>query len=401
MNKQTIARFIERFQDLKTRYTPEELEEKYATLSKTFPEAEADTLRASVQYEAGNFLSIFKPEGDYVITPIILDINILLFIIMAVTGAGVFMPDNESLLAWGANFRPLTLAGQWWRLITNCFIHIGIFHLLMNSYALLIIGAQLEPLLGKARFLAAYIFTGIVASIVSLWWHDLTISAGASGAIFGLYGVYLAMLTTNLIDKSVRKQLLSSILVFVGYNLLYGMKGGIDNAAHIGGLLSGLVIGYAWFPSMRKAEAGNLKLVSIGGIGLLVLCLSWYAVHSIPNDIGTYDAKIEIFSRNEDSALAVLHLPKGTPDAEYAAALEQRGIPRWQENLKLMDEVAALDLPQPVRDRDKILRHYTELRLKSYELMYRELKENTNAYDTALAIYANQTDSVLKILNKE
>jgi rhomboid protease GluP len=400
INKETIDRFIQSYQSVKSRYTPEDLAEKYAILCKTFPEAEADTLKASVAYEVGSFLDIFKPEGDYIITPLILDSIILIFIAMAITGAGVFAPESESLLAWGANFRPYTLDGQWWRLLTNCFIHIGIFHLLMNSYALLIIGAQLEPLLGKARFLAAYLFTGIAASIASLWWHDMTISAGASGAIFGLYGVFLAMLTTSIIEKSVRKQLLGSILVFVAYNLLYGMKGGIDNAAHLGGLLSGLLIGYAYLPTLKQPDNARLKTMSIGIIGALVFAVSAYALHSIPNDIGTYDARMKDFSRNEESALSVLSGRTGRSNADFMTAIEQQGIPRWQENLKLLEEVERLKLPQAVRDRDQMLRRYTELRLKSYELMYRGLKEQTDAYDAELATYANQTDSVLKILNK-
>ena len=128
-----------------------------------------------------------------------------------------------------------------------------------NSQFRLYIGLLLEPRLGTIRFLGAYILTGIAASITSLWWHDLTISAGASGAIFGMYGVFLAMLTTNLIEKSARKALLTSIGVFVFYNLVNGMKGGIDNAAHIGGLVSGLLTGYAFYPSLKRPEAINLK----------------------------------------------------------------------------------------------------------------------------------------------
>ena len=123
-------------------------------------------------------------------------------------------------------------------MITNCFLHIGILHLAFKMYALIFIGVLLEPYLGKLRFAVAYLLTGVFASVASLYWHDHTVSAGASGAIFGMYGVFLAMLTTNLIPKSVRKGLLASIGLFVAYNLLYGLKGwGIDaNAAHIGGL---------------------------------------------------------------------------------------------------------------------------------------------------------------------
>ncbi|MCH5686962.1 rhomboid family intramembrane serine protease [Niabella sp. W65] len=146
---------------------------------------------------------------------------------MVANGVHFLNPEGETLVRWGANFKPATLDGQWWRLLTNCFIHIGILHLLLNMYALMYIGSLLEPYLGKARFLTSYLLTGIAASITSLWWHDLTISAGASGAIFGMYGLFLAMLTTDLIEKEARKPLLTSIGIFVGYNLLYGLKGAL------------------------------------------------------------------------------------------------------------------------------------------------------------------------------
>ncbi len=120
---------------------------------------------------------------------------------MILTGVDIMVPDTESLIAWGANFRPITLAGEWWRLLTSCFLHIGIIHLLMNLYALMYIGIQLEPHLGKTRFLAAYLLTGIAGSANSLYWHEFTVSAGASGAIFGMYG----RISSHAHDKSHRK----------------------------------------------------------------------------------------------------------------------------------------------------------------------------------------------------
>ncbi len=146
--------------------------------------------------QAADLLAVFKPAKDYFITPIILNINLFIFLLMAMMGVSMVQPDSGSLLTWGANYGPLTLAGEWWRLISSCFLHIGVVHLLMNMYAFLLIGAQLEPRLGKLRFSVAYLLTGIIASGTSLWWHRHTISAGASGAIFGMYGVFLAMLTT-------------------------------------------------------------------------------------------------------------------------------------------------------------------------------------------------------------
>jgi rhomboid protease GluP len=210
-----------------------------------------------------NVFSVFIPTEGYFFTPIIVNINILVFAAMVISGVHFMLPDNDSLIKWGANFRPVTLDGQWWRLFTSCFLHIGVIHLLMNLYALIYIGLLLEPHLGKTRFVSAYLLAGIGGSVASLYWHDLTISAGASGAIFGMYGVFLAMLTTNLIEKSARKTLLTSIMIFVGYNLLNGLKGGIDNAAHIGGLVTGMIIGYAFYPSLIKPQQLNLKYLTV------------------------------------------------------------------------------------------------------------------------------------------
>ena len=136
----------------------------------------------------------------------------------------ILQPDTSLLLEWGANYKPLTLNGEIWRLFTCIFEHIGIIHLVMNMYALLYAGIFLERLLGRIRFITAYIVSGICASMISLWWHHNVVSAGASGAIFGMYGVFLSLLLTNLIEKETRKSMLSSIGIFIGYNLLFGMR---------------------------------------------------------------------------------------------------------------------------------------------------------------------------------
>lgn len=95
---------------------------------------------------------------------------------------------------WGADFGPLTLTGDWWRTITCNFIHIGVIHVLMNMYALLYIGIFLEQLIGGRRLISAYFLTGLFSALASLAMHPETISAGASGSIFGLYGIFLSYL---------------------------------------------------------------------------------------------------------------------------------------------------------------------------------------------------------------
>jgi membrane associated rhomboid family serine protease len=124
-------------------------------------------------------------------------------------------------------------------------------------YGLLFVGLFLEPLLGRFRFLLVYLVTGIAASLASIWWHEATVSVGASGAIFGLYGLFIMLILTRVYPPSFGKAFLVSILVFVGFNLLMGFTGGIDNAAHIGGLAGGLIAGLILSPSLKNQNIEN------------------------------------------------------------------------------------------------------------------------------------------------
>ncbi|HLA52548.1 MAG TPA: rhomboid family intramembrane serine protease [Flavitalea sp.] len=395
-NKKNVHSFISTLEELRTSLSKEELERIYQDLKETLVSQEDDILTlppATTTEQVKDFISIFKPRVGFFITPILLDLNIIIFILMAVSGVNILSPDNESMVNWGANFRPMTLEGQWWRLVSNCFLHIGILHLLMNMYALLNIGVLLEPHLGRTRFISAYLLSGITASVASLWWHDMTISAGASGAVFGMYGVFLAMLTTNLIEKAARKALLASIAVFVGYNLIYGLKGGIDNAAHIGGLIGGLIIGYAFIPSLKKPEANNLKFSTVGLLTVLFLASSFVVYKKIPNDFGTYDAKMKEFAAMESMALEVLELPRNTPDDEILFGLKDRGIYYWNENIKLVERLKQLELPLEIRSRNQMLIEYCELRIKTYELLYKGISEGTDQYKDQIENYNQQIGS--------
>lgn len=194
------------------------------------------------------------PRENFYITPILIDLNLIVFVIMVFSGFGFISFKGKDLLEFGANFRPLVADGQWWRLLTSVFLHGGIMHLVSNMFGLYIVGLFLEPVLGKTKYLLIYLATGIFASLNSIWWHDATVSVGASGAIFGLYGLFIALLLFKVFPPHLSKAFLTFSLIFVGYNLLMGLMGGIDNAAHIGGLLSGFIIG-SLISSSLKEEA--------------------------------------------------------------------------------------------------------------------------------------------------
>lgn len=400
-NKRNVESLEAAFVDLNSSLTNEELDQKHEALKLSLVADETATPSAPPTATKGrltNVLSIFKPVEGYFVTSIIINLNIAVFVLMVISGVNFMRPDTESLLKWGANLRQLTLHGEYWRLLTCCFLHIGILHLLFNMYALVYIGLLLEPYLGRARFLAAYLLTGIAASTASLWMHEQTVSAGASGAIFGMYGVFLAMLTTNAIDKTVRKAMMSSILVFIVYNLANGTKGGIDNAAHIGGLVSGVIIGYLFYPSLKNPDKTELKMGSIAGIALVTLVGCFLACKNIPNTLGEYYAKMKSFVAMENMALEIYRMPKTSPRDSLLAEIKDRGLYYWNENIKLLNELDRIKLPEEVHQRDKALKNYCELRIKSYNLIYKAINEDSDKYKDSIEVYNKQIQAVIDSL---
>ncbi len=353
--------------------------------------------KPSAKEKMDNFFGMFVPKEGYFITPIIVIINVVIFILMAITGVGVFEPDTQSLIDWGANYKPETLDGEWWRLLTCCFLHIGVIHLLLNMYALISIGILLEPLMKKTNFLIAYLLTGVAASTTSLWWHANTVSAGASGAIFGMYGVFLAMLTTNLIEKEERQEQLKSILVFVGYNLVYGLKGGVDNAAHIGGLLSGFAIGYGFYFILKNPEAVDIKKRVIAACTSAVLIFAVAVCLTAKNDIGIFTTKMDEFAQKEIAALKLYDLKNAGKEKLLSTITE--GVKLWKENITLLTGTIDLDIPEEFKARNALLIDYCKQRIISYELNYKAINENKNDYDLEIEESERKIEALVKQIN--
>lgn len=177
-----------------------------------------------------------------IITYTIMAICVIVFALMYILGDGSL--DNITLLRFGANLDVLTKNGDYFRLITCAFLHIGVVHLIFNMYALYIIGPQVESFFGKIKYLSIYLISAVSASILSLAFNTNTISAGASGAIFGLLGalLYFGYHYRVYLGNAVRSQIIPIIII----NLLFGFTmTGIDNAAHIGGLIGGVLASMA------------------------------------------------------------------------------------------------------------------------------------------------------------
>ena len=210
---------------------------------------------------------IFKVKKP-VVTYSLIIINVIIFLLMYIIGNG--SEDSLTLLMFGANYPALVRGGEYFRLITSAFLHIGFLHLIFNNYALYVIGSQLESFLGKFKFLVVYLVSALCGSLMSMLFTD-GISAGASGAIFGLLGSILYFgYNYRVYLGSVLK---SQIIPLIVLNLAIGfLTPGIDNAAHIGGLLGGLGITMALGLKYKttRFEKNNGWIIMLIYVGFLI-----------------------------------------------------------------------------------------------------------------------------------
>jgi rhomboid protease GluP len=198
-------------------------------------------------------------------------INCAVYLAMCLGGVSFWDPTTRDLLIWGANNGTLVLHyGQWWRLVTAMFVHVGIIHIATNLWCLWNLGLLAEPLMGPLGVTAAYLMTGFAGNLLSVAAHPgvpggpaSVVGAGASGAVFGLAGVLIVLLKSPLLPlpKMELKKLRRSVIYFALLNLgigLYTAVGPspikIDNMAHLGGFLSGLALGLPLVPKIGAAK---------------------------------------------------------------------------------------------------------------------------------------------------
>lgn len=178
------------------------------------------------------------PRPPYV-TYVILGLNVAVWLIMSFIGTVFDINLSYQLVYFGAKVNELIAAGQYWRLFTAMFLHVGVMHLLFNSYALYIYGPIAEKLYGKIRFAVIYVLSGMMGSLFSYLFSPNP-AAGASGAIFGLMGSLLYFRKRN---RTLFKRVFGPrLFIIIGINLLFGfIQPGIDNWGHIGGLIGGFL----------------------------------------------------------------------------------------------------------------------------------------------------------------
>ena len=202
------------------------------------------------------------------VTTLLLISFIGLFIMQVLSGVDANNPSTEALLKWGANALPYTMDNEPWRLASSAFLHIGLMHLLFNGFAMYFFGQIAEPMFGSAKFLALFLLASIGGNLLNnhITWQGILdgtgqpgLSAGASG---GIMGIGAALLIAALFKISVNGMVLNlkSLIIIMGINLVYGFAvPGIDNAGHIGGAVTGLVIALAFAIAYRQRLAATLQ----------------------------------------------------------------------------------------------------------------------------------------------
>jgi rhomboid protease GluP len=235
---------------------------------------------------------------------LLVGINCAVFLVMCAHGAGFMMPSPEQVLHWGGENTGLVLVyGEWWRILTAMFVHVGVWHIGVNMWCLWNLGLLAEPLMGWAGVLAVYVLTGAAGDLLSTlynwvhfngaWFkfHDIgvfPVGAGASGAIFGIAGALILLLKPQrlpMVPEREIKRLRRSVIYFAVINLVLGagifvgasaMHSGlnIDLSAHIGGLASGLLFAAPMVPRLGAPKSlfqGRLRLAVGITTGVLVL----------------------------------------------------------------------------------------------------------------------------------
>jgi rhomboid protease GluP len=336
-----------------------------------------------------SFFSAFVPKKDYFITPLLVLSNLLLYIISVVAMASLFMAayakghldeDFTSIrenvyLFLGYSERGLVLNGQIWRLATSTFLHFSVIHVASNMIALIYIGSMIESKLGRLNYLLLYLFTGIIASMVSVMWRDHGISGGASGAIFGLYGILLALSSTDFYERSARRALFISTAFFIGLNII-PIGEGIDHAAHFGGLVSGYIFGLISYATLHSKNqlikkwgspiAAFIIMAVFVSSGLILTPnyqLKKYA--SLIDKTEDFSGKMNDYFYGQDSLNRQQRLD----------TLEQKALPEIKVGGDISAALRTLVLPAKKKKIAVIRSEIITLECRFYKLLYLEFKE--------------------------
>lgn len=349
----------------------------------------------AVKDKIKNVFYLFYPQRGYLVTPILININILYWLICMVLMSikagylkGQHVPAEdwgmlakELWLQFGANSRDLVLKGEAWRLLTHQFVHFNFSHLFFNMYALAYVGLMVENRLGSAKTLMIYLLSGICGGLISVINYKIGFMGGASGAVTGLFGAFLALLVSRSFEKNAAKAMIISTVIVESLILINGLLGrNVDNAAHAGGLVSGFIIAYLLYNPVILRVKNSIHLRA--GISfLLVFALAMGVYSYAPRyDIEGYVSLRAQFLANESHFSKVYYITSDLSKEEKMRIVKEDGLGVWKKNLALVKQMEKMVL---------IDNHKSDLAFRSKiahmgygicELMYQDYKADSKAH---------------------
>ncbi len=315
------------------------------------------------------------------ITNLVLLANAAVFVVMGFCGAGWFeVASMTPYIRFVANNGAATTDGEWWRLLTSVFVHYGMVHLLLNAWALFQSGHLVERLFGRSIFAVIYLGSGVMGGFTTLFWKgDRVWSAGASGAVFGVYGALIGYLLREKkeVPGGVFKPLLTSALVFAAYNLLYGAANPrIDNAAHLGGLLTGAVLGWCCALPLDLEQRARLRpmrlRLAIGLVGLGIVLGVIFAPrfdYRVRDELAWRDLVPPLVKQEAETSkreqAALLSFARNGEVTALARWLNTEGIPFYENWRRQLDTLDLAPHRSTNRRRD-LLRRLLQLKIDAY-----------------------------------
>jgi rhomboid protease GluP len=321
------------------------------------------------------------------VTQLLIAANAVVFLLLLNAGAGLWHANNAVQLAWGANFGPATQDGQWWRLGSAMFLHFGLLHIVMNLWALWDSGQLVERMYGHLRFAAIYFGSGLCGNLLSLVMQgNEAISGGASGAIFGIYGALLVYLWRERarLEPGEFRWLFRAASAFTLVSISLGLLvPGIDNSAHIGGLLAGALLGLGlgrpaaearhWPPPQRAL--GGLLLAA--GIAVLLTHIPapsyrWSQEQAARREIQAFFRREVEIQKSWQDIVRQDRMHKESPQ-ELAERIDEEMTGPYQQSFEQLSQLA-LSPTSPSAAQIESLRLYSEQRRNSTQVLAAQLR---------------------------
>lgn len=362
----------------------------------------------TVKNKIKNVFYLFIPRKGYVATPIFIYITIVYYFTYflinsfakqqeAYHGTQMFsgiIRDFWALIF--SNNRSLVLQGQYWRLFTYQFIHVYFIHIFFNMYSLVYLGLMIEHKLGGKRFALIYLLSGFCGGLTSIMMHEVGFSIGASGSIMGLYGAFLALLASKIFEKNAAKALLISTGIVTVFTLLNGLSAGIDNAAHIGGLIAGFVFTYLLFNdglmNFKSAKVWRYGLTALIFISFTVSVLV-FTTNYQPKEFAKLEAD---YNQNAANYFQIFYIKVSTPTAEKLQKVNELGVKPWERNIVIIKQMKKLRL----NEKDQLLiSYYDKIATKSLNFVkvFRlEVEDNVPQYKFKLDQLMQELQAIKK-----